>query len=145
MSSLRKAHRSRVFAFQMFIHYPLNHEQMGPTIGDTVDGKNPKQPPGMYETLKIMGTTTYQLVQDFFHQPYLIFGVEYWWYGGDGFWSKGWKSPPKIHPKRPAIPEAWRLGFKFWRVQMTSSQVWVRMMMGKSTYRIILVGTIIIP
>ena len=32
----------------------------------TVDGNN-LAPPGMYKTLKIMGQTTYQLVQDFFH------------------------------------------------------------------------------
>ena len=34
----------------------------------TVDGRNPKQPPGMYKTLWIMGYLLYQLVQDFFHQ-----------------------------------------------------------------------------
>jgi len=34
---------------------------------DTVDGRNPA-PPGMYNTLQTMGETTYQLVQDFFHQ-----------------------------------------------------------------------------
>ena len=32
--------------------------------------RNPKQPPGMYKTLQIMGYLLYQLVQDFFHQPY---------------------------------------------------------------------------
>ena len=36
---------------------------------DAVDGRNPA-PPGMYKTLKIMGSTTYQLVQDFSHQQY---------------------------------------------------------------------------
>ena len=36
---------------------------------DTVDGRNPA-PHWMYKTLKIMGKTTYQLVQDFFHQQY---------------------------------------------------------------------------
>ncbi len=35
----------------------------------TVDGRNPA-PPGMYKTWYIMGKTTYQLVQDFFHQQY---------------------------------------------------------------------------
>ena len=35
----------------------------------TVDGWNPA-PPGMYETLYIMGYLSYQLVQDFFHQQY---------------------------------------------------------------------------
>ena len=35
----------------------------------TVDGGNPA-PPGMYETLEIMGKTIYQLVQDFSHQQY---------------------------------------------------------------------------
>ncbi len=35
---------------------------------DTVDGRNLKQPPGMYKTLQIMGYLLYQLVQDFFHQ-----------------------------------------------------------------------------
>ena len=38
---------------------------------NTVDGWNPA-PPGMYETLWIMGKTTYQLVQDFSHQQYLV-------------------------------------------------------------------------
>ncbi len=37
---------------------------------NTVDGWNPA-PPGMYETLLILGTTTYQLVQDFSHQQYV--------------------------------------------------------------------------
>ncbi len=46
-----------------------NKQWRPPFTIHTVDGKNPA-PPGMYETLKIMGTTTYQLVQDFFHQPY---------------------------------------------------------------------------
>ena len=40
-----------------------------------VDGWNPA-PPGMYETLKIMGYITYQLVQDFFHQQYHNYRVE---------------------------------------------------------------------
>ena len=35
----------------------------------TGDGRYPA-PPGMHKTLKIMGQTTYQLVQDFFHQQY---------------------------------------------------------------------------
>ena len=35
---------------------------------DRVDGRNPA-PPEMYKT-QIMGQTTYQLVQDFFHQQY---------------------------------------------------------------------------
>ena len=34
-------------------------------------GRNPA-PPGMYETLQIMGYLSYHLVQDFFHQQYLI-------------------------------------------------------------------------
>ena len=34
----------------------------------TVDGRNPKQPPGMYKTLQLLGKTTDQLVQDFFHE-----------------------------------------------------------------------------
>ena len=38
-------------------------------LRDTVDGWNPA-PPGMYETLWIMGYLPYQLVQDFFHQQY---------------------------------------------------------------------------
>ena len=38
---------------------------------DTLDGRNPA-PPGMYKTLQIMGYTTYQLVQDFFHQQYVL-------------------------------------------------------------------------
>ena len=33
-------------------------------------GRNPKQPPGMYKTLYIMGSLPHQLVQDFFHQQY---------------------------------------------------------------------------
>ena len=37
----------------------------------SVDGRHPKQPPGMYKTLQIMGYSPYQLVQDFFHQPYV--------------------------------------------------------------------------
>ena len=38
----------------------------------TVDGKNPKQPPGMYKTIVNNGILLpYQLVQDdFFHQQY---------------------------------------------------------------------------
>ena len=28
----------------------------------SIDGRNPKQPPGMYKTLKILGQTTYHLV-----------------------------------------------------------------------------------
>ena len=38
--------------------------------GHTVEGWNPKQPPGMYKTLWRMEYLPYQLVQDFFHQPY---------------------------------------------------------------------------
>ena len=37
---------------------------------NTVGGRNPA-PPNMYETLKKMGSTTYQLVQDFFHRQYV--------------------------------------------------------------------------
>ena len=37
---------------------------------NTVDVRNPKQPPGMYKTLQIMGHLPYQLVQFFFHQQY---------------------------------------------------------------------------
>ena len=50
-------HRFRMFRFRCiwYLH--------------TVDGWNPA-PPGMYETLWIMGKTTYQLVQDFSHQQY---------------------------------------------------------------------------
>ena len=33
---------------------------------DTVDGRNPKQPPEMYEALWKMGDSPHQLVQDFF-------------------------------------------------------------------------------
>ncbi len=36
----------------------------------TVDGRNPA-PPGMYKTLDIYGYFLSQLVQDFFHQPYV--------------------------------------------------------------------------
>jgi len=35
--------------------------------GNTVDGRNPA-PPGMYQTLQLMGFLRYQLVQDFVHQ-----------------------------------------------------------------------------
>ena len=45
------------------------------TVGDTVDGRN-TAPPGMYETLRIMGKTTYQLVQDFFYQQYVLVFME---------------------------------------------------------------------
>ena len=41
-------------------------------ISSAVDGRNPA-PPGMYETLWIMGYVPYQLVQDFFHQQYVSF------------------------------------------------------------------------
>ena len=41
-------------------------EGMPEIDSDTVDGRNPA--PGMYETLKILGKTTYKLVQDFSHQ-----------------------------------------------------------------------------
>ena len=44
-------------------------------MNDTVDGWNPKQPPGMYETLYIVGKATYQLVQDFSHQQYGLYCV----------------------------------------------------------------------
>ena len=43
----------------------------GNEFWDTVDGRNPA-PPGMYKTLQSMGQTTYQLVQDFFHQQYVF-------------------------------------------------------------------------
>jgi len=39
-------------------------------IDDTVDARNPA-PPCMVETLYIIGYTTYQLVQDFFHPQYV--------------------------------------------------------------------------
>ena len=39
-----------------------------PSLCHTVDGRNPKQPPGMYKTLWIQGYLLHQLVQDFFHQ-----------------------------------------------------------------------------
>ena len=42
----------------------------------TVDGRNPA-PPGMYKTLQIMGCYPYQLVQDFFHQPYHLIFLEH--------------------------------------------------------------------
>ena len=45
--------------------------QLGDFLRPTVDGRNPA-PPGMYETLQIMGYSPYQLVQDFFHQQYHI-------------------------------------------------------------------------
>ena len=38
---------------------------------DTVDGRHPKQPPAMYETMKITGYLPYQPVQEFFHQQYV--------------------------------------------------------------------------
>ena len=40
----------------------------------TVDGGHPA-PPGMYKTL-LMGYTTYQLVQDFFHQQYEVIDMD---------------------------------------------------------------------
>ena len=42
---------------------------MGRTVylPTTVDGRNPA-PPGMYKTLQMIRQTTYELVQDFFHQ-----------------------------------------------------------------------------
>ena len=39
------------------------------TMSKTVDGSNPA-PPGMYETLYIIGYLPYQLVQDLLHQQY---------------------------------------------------------------------------
>ena len=36
----------------------------------TVDGRNPAQP-GTYKTLQIVEYLPYQLLQDFFHQPYV--------------------------------------------------------------------------
>jgi hypothetical protein len=39
-------------------------------IDDTVDARNPA-PPCMVETLYIIGYTTYQLVQDFFHPQHV--------------------------------------------------------------------------
>jgi len=38
-------------------------------MNNTVDGQNPA-PPGMYKTLKIMGSSSSLVVQDFFHQQY---------------------------------------------------------------------------
>ena len=37
------------------------------------DGRNPKQPPGIYKTLWILGYLLQQLVQDFFHQQYVSY------------------------------------------------------------------------
>ena len=37
-------------------------------LTDTADGRNPKQPPGMYKTVFLMGYLPYQLVQDFSQQ-----------------------------------------------------------------------------
>jgi len=43
----------------------------GHEIGHTVDGRNPKQPPGMVlKPCIIMGYYDIQLVQDFLHQQY---------------------------------------------------------------------------
>ena len=46
-------------------------------LDDTVDGRNPA-PPGRYETLWILGYLPYQLVQDFFHQPYHSLWIKVW-------------------------------------------------------------------
>ena len=63
----------------------------------TVDGWNPA-PPGMYQKLVNNGKTTYQLVQDFFHQ-------QYHWINTHFFtepWSKGRKS---ALPETNMVPE----------------------------------------
>ena len=65
-----KEHQQRSSAD--FIRW-LNLAFTGSLVGTppTVDGRDPKQPPGMYKTLKINGICTiYELVQDFFHQQY---------------------------------------------------------------------------
>ena len=54
------AHTSASYA------YPSGHHP-----GDTVNGRHPKQPPGVYKTLQIMWHLPYQLVQDFFRQEYI--------------------------------------------------------------------------
>ena len=46
---------------------------------DTVDGRNPA-PPGMYKTMKMMGYLPYQLVQDFFHQQYVLLTKDFHWF-----------------------------------------------------------------
>ena len=58
----------------------------------SVDGWNPKQPPGMYKTLQIMGEATYQLVQDFSHQQF------------DGLKTMIKEVSPKINSSSPGIP-----------------------------------------
>ena len=57
----KKVHGSHLDYESSRLHEKIRH--------DTVDGRNPA-PPGMYETLQIMGYLSYQLVQDFFHQQY---------------------------------------------------------------------------
>ena len=42
----------------------------------TVDGWNPRQPPGMVKTLYILGSSSSLVVQDFVHQQYVgIIGI----------------------------------------------------------------------
>ncbi len=50
--------------------FPGGEGWVGCLCDDTADGRNPKQPPHMFETLQIMRYLPYQLVQDFFHQQY---------------------------------------------------------------------------
>ena len=54
------AHTSASYA------YPSGHHP-----GDTVDGRHPKQPHGMYKTLQIRWRLPCQVVQDFFCQEYI--------------------------------------------------------------------------
>ena len=60
---------------------------------NTVDGRNPKQPPGMYKTLSIRGYLPYQLVQDFWTINSIILIVCKILYR---FTSDGWQKVPTI-------------------------------------------------
>ena len=74
----------------LIIWFDKNHR-------DTVDERNPKQPPGMeQETLYIKGYLPYQLVQDFFHEAY------------ERCYQKPWnRSAPRtwVPPPMPPLPE----------------------------------------
>ena len=69
--------RGHVLTNDMLVVFYLSYKKSAYMTGydsvqpyNTVDGRNPEQPPGMYKTLQTMGQTTYQLVQNFVHQQY---------------------------------------------------------------------------
>ena len=82
---------------------------------DTVDGRNPA-PPGMYKTLWFLGYLLHQLVQDFFHQQYLMISrilaclaaiPKQWGWKALHCWSKS-RNSRRIFSRNQIIQEFWR-------------------------------------